>query len=98
MGGRAAESIIFGEEEVTGGASSDIRSATQTAHRMVTSYGMSDKIGMVHHDLSFDSKVQISDTERQVVDAEVKELIKVCLFTLYLLMFFRMHMSQLRKY
>jgi len=76
MGGRAAESLIFGEEQVTGGASSDIKSATQTALRMVTSYGMSDKIGMVHHDLSFDSKVQVSNSEREMVDAEVKEIIK----------------------
>jgi cell division protease FtsH len=42
MGGRAAEEIVFGIDEVTNGASSDIQNITHTAREMVTRYGMSD--------------------------------------------------------
>ncbi|MGB9633543.1 MAG: cell division protein FtsH, partial [Chloroflexaceae bacterium] len=45
MGGRAAEEIVFGPEEVTTGASQDLVSVTRTARAMVTRYGMSDKLG-----------------------------------------------------
>ncbi|HAS27697.1 MAG TPA: cell division protein FtsH [Dehalococcoidia bacterium] len=43
LGGRIAEEIIFGE--ISTGASDDIRRATSLAHKMVTDYGMSDKLG-----------------------------------------------------
>ncbi len=45
MGGRAAEDIVFGD--VTSGAENDIQRATQLARRMVTQWGMSDKVGTV---------------------------------------------------
>jgi cell division protease FtsH len=45
MGGRAAEEIVFGD--VTSGAENDIQQATQMARRMVTQWGMSDKVGTV---------------------------------------------------
>ena len=45
LGGRAAESIIFGD--VSGGASNDIQRATDIARKMVTQYGMSDKLGPI---------------------------------------------------
>jgi len=44
-GGRLAEEIIFGEENVTTGASSDIERATEIARNMVTKWGLSDKLG-----------------------------------------------------
>ena len=47
MGGRAAEEIVFGPEEVTTGASADLVSVTRTARAMVTRYGMSDKLGPI---------------------------------------------------
>src|SRR5207245_10979623 len=45
MGGRAAEEIVFAD--VTSGAENDIQRATQMARRMVTQWGMSEKLGMV---------------------------------------------------
>ena len=49
LGGRAAEELIFGKEEVTTGASQDIKQATELARNMVSIYGMSDDIGLIHY-------------------------------------------------
>ena len=45
LGGRASEDMIFGEANITTGASDDIRKATNLARKMVTEWGMSDKLG-----------------------------------------------------
>src|SRR5690349_12543944 len=47
FGGRTAEEIIFGPENVTTGAAGDIKMATDQARRMITEWGMSDKLGMI---------------------------------------------------
>ncbi|TAD79146.1 MAG: ATP-dependent metallopeptidase FtsH/Yme1/Tma family protein [Oscillatoriales cyanobacterium] len=47
LGGRLAEEIIFGEEEVTTGASNDLQQVTRVARQMVTRFGMSDRLGPV---------------------------------------------------
>ncbi|KAL4086288.1 hypothetical protein PRIC1_014415 [Phytophthora ramorum] len=71
MGGRVAEELTFGEEEITGGASSDIQQATNVARTMVTKYGMSSDVGLVFHDLRGNDT---SATTRKTIDDEVKKL------------------------
>ncbi len=47
LGGRLAEELIFGEEEVTTGASNDLQQVARVARQMVTRFGMSDRLGPV---------------------------------------------------
>jgi cell division protease FtsH len=47
LGGRLAEEIVFGEEEVTTGASNDLQQVTRVARQMITRYGMSNRLGPV---------------------------------------------------
>ncbi|MBQ2703947.1 MAG: AAA family ATPase [Clostridia bacterium] len=51
LAGRAAEMVVYGEEEgVSTGASSDLKAATETALRMITAYGMSDEHGLMFNE------------------------------------------------
>jgi len=84
MGGRVAEEITFGKENITGGASSDIRQATRMARAMVTQLGFSDKLGKVAYGenndevflgMSMGRQPVISEATAQIIDAEVKRLI-----------------------
>ena len=47
LGGRVAEEIVYGEDEVTTGASNDLQQVASVARQMVTRFGMSDKLGPV---------------------------------------------------
>ena len=74
MGGRVAEELIFGEEHVTTGASSDLEQATRLARAMVTRYGMSDKIGQMS--ISYDDGgASLSSETRATVESEVRKLL-----------------------
>ena len=85
LGGRIAEEIIF--DEITTGASSDIKKATKAARRMVTRYGMSENIGLINYD-SDDEEVFIgrdlahtrahSEFMTGEIDKEVKGIIDRC--------------------
>ena len=68
MGGRVAEEMIFGDDDVTSGASSDLQQATKIAHRMVTQFGMSDKVGKVF------VGDETSGATKGTIDAEVRRL------------------------
>ncbi|KAK1268780.1 hypothetical protein QJS04_geneDACA008166 [Acorus gramineus] len=70
MGGRVAEELIFGQEHITTGASTDIHSATELAHYMVSNCGMSDAIGPVY------IKEKTSSQMQSRIDAEVIKLLR----------------------
>ena len=85
LGGRIAEELIF--DDITTGASQDIKQATQTARAMVTQYGMSEKVGMIQYggddnevfigrDLAHTKTYgnEVADT----IDSEVKRIIDDC--------------------
>jgi ATP-dependent metalloprotease len=76
MGGRVAEEIIYGTDNVTSGASSDFEQATQLATRMVERWGMSEKVGFVtHRNLTGQGgEAHVSQHTREAIDAEVKRL------------------------
>jgi ATP-dependent metalloprotease len=73
MGGRIAEELIFGTENVTSGASSDIQQATNIARSMVTKYGFSDNVGIVYYGGSTGQQ-DASSKMRDQIDDEVKRL------------------------
>ncbi|KAM0070519.1 putative peptidase M41, AAA+ ATPase domain, ATPase, AAA-type, core, peptidase, FtsH [Helianthus debilis subsp. tardiflorus] len=75
MGGRVAEELIFGEDEVTSGASSDLEQATHLARAMVTKYGMSKEVGVVAHDYDDNGKSMSTET-RLLIEKEVRELLE----------------------
>jgi cell division protease FtsH len=83
MGGRAAEELVFGD--VTSGAENDIQRATQMARRMVTQWGMSEKLGTVtmgrKEELVFlgrdmGEQRNFSEEVAQLIDEEVRSLIR----------------------
>ena len=81
MGGRIAEKLIFGEDEITTGASSDLKSISDIAHEMVTEEGMGKKL---RHQVFNTSEVNFfgdkakdySDKTAELIDAEVAELVE----------------------
>ena len=84
LGGRIAEEIIFGEEEVTTGASNDLQQVARVARQMITRFGMSDRLGPVAlgrqgggvfmgRDIASDR--DFSDDTAATIDDEVRQLV-----------------------
>ncbi|MBR4345112.1 MAG: ATP-dependent zinc metalloprotease FtsH [Lachnospiraceae bacterium] len=85
LGGRIAEELIF--EDITTGASQDIKTATQTARKMVTRYGFSESLGMVNYDNDEDEVFigrdlahtrSYSENVANKIDEEVHSIINKC--------------------
>lgn len=85
LGGRIAEEIIFGAEEVTTGASNDLQQVANVARQMITRFGMSDRLGPVAlgrqngnvfmgRDIASDR--DFSDETASVIDEEVRGLVE----------------------
>ncbi|CDF33542.1 cell division protein FtsH [Chondrus crispus] len=87
LGGRIAEEIIYGDDEVTTGASNDLQRVTQVAKQMVTRFGMSEKVGqlVVSSEGSnpflgrqmASGSPQLSSVMRTDIDDEVRRLVNV---------------------
>ncbi len=84
MGGRAAEELVFGADKVSNGASGDIKMATDQTRRMVTEWGMSDKLGMIAYGdnsqevflgHSVTQNKNVSEATARAIDAEIKAII-----------------------
>lgn len=86
LGGRLAEEIVFGEEEVTTGASNDLQQVARVARQMITRFGMSDRLGPVAlgrqsggvflgRDIASDR--DFSDETAATIDEEVRQLVEV---------------------
>jgi len=86
LGGRIAEELLFGEEEVTTGASNDLQQVARVARQMVTRFGMSDRVGPValgrqqgNMFLGRDivAERDFSEETAATVDDEVRQLVEV---------------------
>ncbi|MDH4387029.1 MAG: ATP-dependent zinc metalloprotease FtsH [Caulobacter sp.] len=85
MGGRVAEELSFGKENITSGASSDIKAATNLARAMVTQWGYSDALGTVAYGdnqeevflgHSVARTQNVSEETARLIDSEVKRLVQ----------------------
>ncbi|MDO5382560.1 MAG: ATP-dependent zinc metalloprotease FtsH [Eubacteriales bacterium] len=85
LGGRVAEELVF--DDITTGASQDIKQATQTARDMVTKYGFSDTLGLINYDTDNDEVFIGRDLAQTrpygenvagTIDNEVKKIIDEC--------------------
>ena len=82
MGGRVAEEMIFGAENVTSGAASDIQQVTKIARAMVTQFGFSETLGYVDYANeqqsylgTYNTPANVSPDTQERIDAEVKRIV-----------------------
>lgn len=87
LGGRAAEAVIFGEDEITTGAGNDLQQVTGMARQMVTRFGMSDKIGLISLEGQsqevflgggLTNRSEYSNEIAATIDQEVKAIAQAC--------------------
>lgn len=84
FGGRSAEELVFGPENVTTGAGNDIKQATEMARRMITEFGFSEKLGPLRYadnqeeiflGHSVTQHKHVSDDTARLIDEEIRRLI-----------------------
>jgi len=82
MGGKVAEEIVFGPENVTSGASSDIQQVSKIARAMVTQFGMSEGLGNIDYANeqqsflgSYQGQSSVSPETQKLIDAEVRAIV-----------------------
>ncbi|QSL65793.1 hypothetical protein MERGE_000071 [Pneumocystis wakefieldiae] len=73
LGGRVAEELTLGKDNITSGSLSDIQNATAIAKAMVTQYGMSDKVGPIAYD---EDLSLLSSSTKALVESEIKILLE----------------------
>ncbi len=71
LAGRIAEEIIFGKDNITTGAESDLQHATDLAHSMVTRWGFSERVGLIYNG----NENIVSD---RVIEEEIQEILARC--------------------
>jgi cell division protease FtsH len=85
FGGRVAEELVFGAENITTGAADDIRQATNLARRMVTEFGYSDKLGPLRYSEneeevflghSVTQRKNLSDATAHLIDQEIRRFVE----------------------
>ncbi|MGE3934105.1 MAG: ATP-dependent zinc metalloprotease FtsH, partial [Rhodospirillaceae bacterium] len=84
FGGRVAEELVFGSDNITTGAGDDIRQATSLARRMVTEFGFSEKLGPLRYSEneeevflghSVTQRKNVSDATAHLIDEEIRRII-----------------------
>ncbi|MFN3361797.1 MAG: cell division protein FtsH, partial [Pseudanabaenaceae cyanobacterium] len=87
LGGRAAEEVVFGKEEITTGAANDLRQVTAMARQMVTRYGMSEELGPISLEgqntevflgAGLMMRSEYSDAIAARIDREVRQIVEEC--------------------
>jgi len=85
FGGRVAEELIFGPDNLTTGATDDIKQATKLARRMITEFGFSEKLGPLCYggedrdvlaEYGFGRRMDISEDTAKLIDSETRSLVE----------------------
>ncbi len=89
LGGRAAEELVFGKENITTGASSDLQKATEMTISMIGSYGMDDEMGLVNYDVILNSNlntdISLMERTKEILDSLYEETKRILEENMYYL-------------
>ena len=81
LGGRAAEEIIFGKDNITTGASSDLRKATEMTLALLGSYGMDEEFGLVNYDIILNSNlntdISLMERSKEILNTFYRETMEL---------------------